>query len=166
MSEEEFKDFKNRPEDSIEKRIYDSLFMNIEEYLTKYFSKEDELKKFNSFYKEYVCPVLEKDKRDLYLEFLKKRTPPFFVNYEKFDEFNNTQELRNKYSDIELFNFLSFLYSVFNQFDNIKEFLNWLNNKEYFQNLNFDEILKYPFGNNYMKSNLVMLPILNSSWLS
>ena len=65
------------------------------------------MKNFNSFYKEYVYPILEKDKRDLYLEFLKKNKPPFFVNYEKFDEFNNIQELRYKYSDEELFNFLS-----------------------------------------------------------
>ena len=164
MDKEEFKDFKNHPEGSIEKRIYDSLFMNVEEYLLKYFS-EDQLKNFNSFYKEYVYPILEKDKRDLYLEFLKKNKPPFFVNYEKFDEFNNIQELRYKYSDEELFNFLSFLYSILNRFDNIKEFLDWLNNKEYIQDLNFDDILRYHFGNNYLKSNLVMLPILNSSWL-
>ena len=165
MNREEFKNFKNYPEDSIERRIYDSLFMSTEEYLLKYFS-EDKLKNFYSFYNKYVYPILEKDKRDLYVEFSKKNKPPFFVNCERFDEFNNDQVLREMYSDVELFNFISFLYSILDQFDNIDKFLHWLNNKRYIHNLTFEDILKYNFGNNYLKSNLVMLPILNSNWLS
>ena len=165
MKKEEVENFKKFPEGSIEKRIYDSYFMKIEEYLIKYFSK-NKIEDFDLFYKEYINPILEKGKRDLYIEFLKKNRPPFFVNYERFDEFNNNQELRDKYSDVELFNFLSFLYSIFDQFDNIDKFLDWLNSKKYIQELNFDEILKYPFGNNYLKSNLVILPIFNNSWLS
>ena len=50
MSKEEFEKFKYYPEGSLEKRIYDSYFLKIEEYLTKYFSL-DQLENFNSFYK-------------------------------------------------------------------------------------------------------------------
>lgn len=164
MSKEKFKNFKDYPEGSVEKRIYDSYFLNPEDYLLKYFSK-NQLENFNSFYQEYICPILKKDERELYIELLKKKKPPFFINYKKFDEFNTTKRLRDKYSDIELFNFLSFLYSVSNQFDSIEKFLGWLNNKEYLMNLKFDDILNYRFGNNYLKHNLMMLPILSSNWI-
>lgn len=163
MSKEDFKEFKNYPEGSIEKRIYDSYFMDIDKYLIKYFKNNTD--RFNSFYQDYITPVFEKNNRNDYNEFLQKKKPPFSIDYSRFDEFYNNNCLKNKILDVELFNFLSFLFSISHQFKNINVFMTWIENKIFLRNKTFNEIIKFPYGSNYIKSNLRELSVLNCSWV-
>jgi hypothetical protein len=157
--------YKDYPEGSGGKAIFDYYHISPQEYLVKYYSEKDRIDRFKSFYNDYVLPILNKENRVNYNIFLSQKKPPFVVDYEKFDEFFNNKNLYAKYSDDELFNFLSFLYAISYQLENIDNFINWLNNKKYFNNNTLDEILKLSFGSDFIKSNLRELPILGGSWV-
>ena len=159
--EEEVNMYANCPEGSLQKRIYDSYFIPAHEYLKKYFSDGSEkLKRFNFFYKNYVLPILNKEKRDEYIAFLYQKKPPFIVNYVMFDEF--IDHLNKKtINDEELYYFMAFIYSTNTLFKTLNDFSKWKADNKFFNNKTLDDLLKMDFGANFVKANLRELKILN-----
>jgi hypothetical protein len=158
--------YESYPEGSYQKHLYDEYFLPKEEYIRKYYKNYDQ-NRWNKWMDNIVYPAFDKQRRDIYLNFLYKIKPSFVVNFNKLDMFWDKIKNDDRF-DTELKYFFSFLCST--GFFNDISFDSWLNLKnwqhpwynEYEPNVSsILEIINYDYGINYLKVMLLDMPWLN-----
>lgn len=164
MSRESVEIYKNDPENSAGKQLYDCYNMPFQDYLNKYYSNPD-LSRWEYVNQKFVLPLFDGTKWEDYWIFLNQVKPKFVPDKNKISEFWIQIKDDNRFS-FELKYFFTFLYSIgFYRGLSFEEWLNatnWLhpwyeNEKEGVKSI--DELLSYNNSENYIKSALSGLTI-------
>lgn len=158
--------YKDYSDDSGMKRYYDSVFMPFGEYLEKYYSSP-ELKSWDRMYSRNVEPAFDEKRQDEMIKnfgYVKKEYHNFDEQYKVYNKLKNDDRLP---ADVK--KFIGFMAGIgfFKRYNiTLDEWLsikNWsnpyINNVEDGHTIN--EILNYPYGINFLKSNLPQIPFWN-----
>lgn len=165
MTKKEALKYKDYPDGSLSKKTYDSFFMPFREFLEKYYQQPD-LSRWDYCNKKFVTPLFDGTSFDEYQAELQKIKPAFSPSQQKLLKF--CSKMDDLKFDFELKRFFAFLYSI-NFYGNIS-FEEWLkinnwNHPWYVDNDSIlkpiEEILRHPFGVNYLKVALADLNIFN-----
>lgn len=148
--------YRNYPEGSGGKKLYDMYHLPYEKFLIKYYSEVD-LTRWEDFYNQFILPLVRETDWVNYQISLRKIKPPFLVQYDRFKEF--LDEDFSPVEDVDLTNFLAFLYSI-EYFETLGDVIVWTKRND-FLNHSFIQLASKRAGVNYLKSVLRELPILN-----
>lgn len=162
MNQNNYIQFKDYPEGSGGRKIYDKFSLSFQDYLNKYYLDND-LAYWNYINQKFVIPLFDSTSWNDYLHFLHRAKPNFLPNKEKaeslFDQIKNDSRF-NK--DIKYF--FCFLYSI-EFFDNLT-FEEWINVNHWSHPRTFEnggksivEILSYKNSINFLKERLSQLSI-------
>lgn len=164
ITQEEIDKYRDYPEGSNSKKLYDYYSLSFEEFLIKYYKKPD-LIRWKYIYDKFVNPIFTYENESEYKSFLKQAKPNFSVSIIKAHEFYEIIKNDNRF-DAELKYFFSFLYSI--NFFRELTFENWLetnywNHPWHHENdsnlLPIILIIKHEYGLNFLKDQLSMLTI-------
>lgn len=164
MNKNDVEIYKNHPEGSPQRTLYDKYFLDFQDYLNKYYSFSD-LSRWNYINEKFVIPLFDGTAWEDYWNFLCQAKPNFTPNETKKNEFWNRikDDLR---FDIELKQFFTFLYSI--DFFKDLSFEQWLNAKNWMHPWYVDEnensksileLIELANSENYLKNNLGQLSI-------
>lgn len=165
---EEIKKYKDYPEDSVYREVYDSVFLPFSEYLEKYYknlklTRSKSWQSWERWQKKYLEPAFDADRHE---EMIKNFG---YVSIDKHD-FESQYRVYNglksdKRLDEETRRFIGFLAGnhFFDTYDiSVEEWLtmkNWnrpFDKKE--EGRTIDEILSYQYGLNMLKCSLLQMP--------
>lgn len=159
--------YKDYPEGSYQKHLYDENFLPLKDYIYKYY-KDKSMDRWMMWINKFVYPLFNESERENYYQFLYKAKPSFYPEFTKLKEIWPKISLDNRF-DNELKHFFAFLYTC--GFFNTVNFEDWLNsnnwlhpwyNEPYENNESILEILKYNYGIKYIKLLLIDMPWLNT----
>ena len=163
---EEVKKFKDYPEGSLQKQMYDNVFLTFVEYLEKYHSHNN-IAEWTNWMSRYVTPAFNKASRS---EMIKNFG---YASLEMYD-FNQMEMVYLKISedkrlskDIRMF--IGFLAGAgfFNKHKlTIEEWLmmdNWFNPfvKSQKKGITLNEIINLKNGENFLRANFIQMPFWN-----
>jgi hypothetical protein len=164
MSKESVEIYKNHPDGSPSKALYDLYNMDFQEYLNKYY-KDPDLSRWDYINQKFITPLFDGTRWEDYWNFLYQVKPKFAPNELRKNDFwnqiKNTTEFTN-----ELKQFFTFLYSI--EFFRDLSFEEWLNTKNWnhpwYQDestnmKSITELLKYDYSENFLKEQLASLNI-------
>lgn len=164
MTKEEIEKYKEYPEGSGGKKIYDLAHLSFSEYLEKYF-KEPDLIRWRYINSKYVIPLFDGTIWKDYWHFLNQAKPNFSPVENKAKEFLDTIKEDTRF-DIDLKQFFAFLYSIsFFRELSFEEWLrigNWTcpwNKSKDEKSKSILAILSHHNGSNYLKVQLGNLSI-------
>lgn len=168
MKKVDFLKYKNYPEGSPSKRIYDSYYLSFQDYLDKYY-RDEELNRWNEFLEKYVYPLFDKHKRNEYSSFLKKMKPAFVIEFNSIDEFWQNvkgdsrfdEELKCFFTFLHVCNFFSEYNISFECWLNMENWISPWSEKDFENSKTIMKILDYKFGDKYLKSALIGMPWIN-----
>lgn len=159
---EEIERYKDYPEGSGKKGIYDYVFLPFQEYLDKCYSSPD-LSTWEIWHKKYIGPAFDEKRHDEMIRnfgYVKKEFHDFKAQYEVFNQLANDDRL-----DDEISKFIGFMAGVgfFKRYEVTVEqwfdMLNWSHPEhERDEGRTINEILKYRYGFNHLKANLLQMP--------
>ncbi|HEY0740831.1 MAG TPA: hypothetical protein VGD40_05180 [Chryseosolibacter sp.] len=165
MKKQDTLKYKDFPEGSASKRLYDYHHLPFQSYLSKYYVAPD-LKSWNSLVHEYVLPSFDNEQRNYCLLIMAKKGAPFRPDFEKLEEYWARLKSDRRF-DEELGRFFSFLGAC-NFFERFNIDLNdWLHMKNWQKPARkkvledartIMEILSFNFGVNFLKSELALMP--------
>jgi hypothetical protein len=158
--------YKDYPEGSGSKRHYDSLFLPFQDYLVKYYSNPD-LINWERWKNKYVELAFDKKRHAEMIKnfgYAEKKYYDFDVQNEFYSELINDERISN-----DTKKFIGFLAGAgfFRKYNlTIEQWFdmkNWSNPylEEAVDGRTINEILKYSFGENYIKTSLTQLPFWN-----
>jgi len=159
---ERIKTYKNYPDGSGKRGIYDYVFLPFHEYLEKYYSTPD-LSTWEIWQGKYIEPAFDENRHDEMVKnfgYVKKDFHDFSAQYEVFNHLAYDNRL-----DDETRKFIGFMAGVgfFKRYDiNVEEWfdmLNWSHPEHAMEEgKTINEILKYPCGDNMFKVSLPQMP--------
>lgn len=159
---EEIQRYKDYPEGSVGKEVYDSVFLPSQEYLQKYYSSPD-LSAWEIWQKKYVEPAYEESRHDEMVKnfgYVKKEFHDFNAQYEIINHLANDNRL-----DDETRKFVGFMAGVgfFRRYEITVEqwfaMLNWSHPEhERDEGRTINGILQYTYGINLLKADLPQIP--------
>jgi hypothetical protein len=161
---EDFNKYKDYPEGSGGKKIYDLNSLSFDEYLNKYYAVPD-LNRWNYVKSKFVIPLFDGTNWNDYLNFLMQAKPNFSPEREKLLQFLDQIKEDNRF-DKELKQFFAFLYSI--DFYRELSFEEWISSKSWAHPWHKNEttnarpileILRHQNGVNYLKEQLGNLSI-------
>jgi hypothetical protein len=162
MNQTEAKKYKDYPEGSGGKKIYDTFYLPFQDYLKKYYSNPD-LSRWNYINSKFITPLFDGTKWEDYMRNLQKIKPNFLPSQIKVKEFSLQIKNDIRFSN-DLKHFFSFLYSI--DFFRELTFEEWLNAKNWKHPWHMSEtgksileLKEYPFSENYIKEQLSQLSI-------
>lgn len=164
IGREELEKYKNYPDGSNGKKLYDYYNLTFSSFLSKYYRNPD-LKRWHYVYDKFVNPIFQNDNLEEYFQFLNKSKPNFSVSINKAIEFFTKIQNDTRF-DYELKCFFSFLYSI--DFFRDTKFEDWLeigywNHPWYTENdsnlLPISQIVEHENGLNFLKDQLSMLSV-------
>jgi hypothetical protein len=164
MNKDELDKFKNYPEGSGGKKIYDQFTMPFPFFLAKYY-KGNEPENWSYIYKKFIAPLFNNDERDSYIDFLQKAKPRFIPDMEKALAFFKEISLDKPFSD-DVKKFFSFLFSInffrdltFNEWLSVKYWRHPWHKESDDSLLSLNEIIQFENAENYLKEQLSQLSI-------
>jgi hypothetical protein len=155
--------YKDYPEGSGGKNLYDKYFLPINEYIKKYYANP-EYKEWDTWYKKYIEPAFNETRHDEMVKnfgYVSKERHDFEEQYKVYSLLKDRQNLSE-----EVKQFIGFLagagffkkygLTVGNWFNS----KNWLNPnlEEADDKMTINEILNIPYGINYFKVLLTQMP--------
>lgn len=160
--EKEALKYKDYPEGSIMKRYYDSVYLSFGDYLKKYYQAPD-LSRWSIWQKKYLAPAFEESRHE---EMIKNFG---YVSIDKHDfksQYSVYEALKlDSRLDYETSKFIGFLAGA-DFFEKYKitvqewfDMKNWSHlHQPNEEGCTINEILKYPFGINMLKTGLPQMP--------
>ena len=157
--------YKDYPENSGGKAIYDRYFLPFKKYLEKYYS-DSEYEEWERWKKKYIESAFDENQHDEFIKnwgYVDKKYHHFNTQYQVYSQLKNDERLPE-----EVKKFIGFLAGVgegfFNKYHITVE--QWFNMKNWHNpNLpeneeghTINEILSYPYGINYFKVLLIQMP--------
>lgn len=159
---EEIKRYKDYPEDSVYREVYDSVFLVFSEYLQKYYKAPD-LSIWNTWQKKYLEPAYDNDRHEEMIRnfgYVSLEMYDFDTQYKVYNQLQQDNRLDN-----ETRMFIGFLSGsgFFKRYGiTVQEWFN-MKNWNHPQHTNdysrtISEILDCKYGINMLKSSLPQLP--------
>lgn len=162
MTEEEKRvsKYKDYPEGSVRKRVYDSVFLPFQEYLNKYYNQLD-LNTWKRWQQKYIEPYFDESRHEEMIKnfgYVSINRHDFKIQYAMYDKLKDDNRL-----DDEIKKFISFMAGVgfFKQYAiNLEEWFkieNWGNTAsklEDWKRRTINDVLSYEYGINFLKSDL------------
>ena len=160
---EEILKYKDFPEGSGSKKMYDKYFLPFNEYLEKYYSNPI-FSEWNNWYKSYIEPAFDENRHDEMIRnfgYISKDKHDFVTQYEVFFQLNKSEELDKEFTE-----FIGFIAGMgfFKKYDlTINQWLNIKNWQNPYLEVDEDgktiiQILSYPYGLNYIKMLFTQMP--------
>ncbi|MDR0661370.1 MAG: hypothetical protein LBG19_11420 [Prevotellaceae bacterium] len=164
----EIKNYKDEPEGSVNKRIYDRYFLPFQEYLKKYYSDDKRLDRWKYFTDKFVKPLFDGTPYRNYRDFLYQATPPFCPDPEKLeiawellkDDARFDEELKQFFAFMCACGFLEDWHITFEQFLRISNWMHPWYEEECERKESILEVLNHNYGVTYLKSLLAGAPWL------
>lgn len=154
--------FKDYPEGSVNKEIYDSVFLPFHEYLNKYYINPD-LTSWERWKSRYIEPAFNKNRHDEMIKnfgYVDKKYYDFDSQNKLYEQLKNDERI-----DGDIKQFMAFMAGTgFFKKNNLTLDLwfamkNWANPYVPSEDgMTINEILNYKYGDNLLRTNL---PILN-----
>jgi hypothetical protein len=159
LSKSEIEKYKDYPEGSGGKMMYDKYFMSVEDFFSKYYDKVD-LQDWNYWMNNTINKCWDKKERSKFLSEWGERMKLF--NFEEMERIYNEESLSDYDEDVR--KFIAFLAGD-GFFEKNKVSLdNWVESKkfanpikEYEQDVTISQALKLKGGMNYIRKQLVNL---------
>lgn len=158
--------YKDYPEGSGSKRLYDMYFLPFGEYLAKYYSNPN-WETWDRWRSRYIEAAFNKNRHDEMIKnfgYADKKYYDFDTQYEFYSQLKMDKRL-----DDDTMQFIGFLAGAgfFKKYDiTLKQWFNMKNwSNPYLSEIKDDktinEIISYPYGENYIKTNLPQMAFWN-----
>lgn len=160
--------FKDYPEGSGGKEIYDEYFMNFKDYLIKYYFNLEKMQKISweywlQWYQRCIEPAFDENRHDEMIKnygYVDKKYYDFHIQNETYMKLKQTGKIPD-----EINKFIGFMAGTgfFKRYNiSVEQWLNMKNwQNPYVENDNgktINEILSYKYGINYLKVLLPQMP--------
>ncbi|MBP7808115.1 MAG: hypothetical protein KA163_02370 [Bacteroidia bacterium] len=158
--------YKDYPEGSGGKSIYDLYFMEFEQYLEKYY-RDPEYKQWERWYNKYIEPAFDPNRHSEMIKnfgYISDSIHDFTAQSEVFNDLKSdarlTEEIRQFIGFMAGSGFFKRYNLSLNEWFNMK---NWSNpyTKDIENGMSINEILNCKYGINYFKISLTQMPHWN-----